>query len=45
MKVVDKKVRPEEIEFFLRLLGLWEGVIAEAVSKPGFSCDGRTSAI
>ncbi len=33
MKVVDKKVRPEEIEFFLRLLGLWEGVIAEAVSK------------
>jgi len=28
MKVIDNLIRPEEVEFFLRLLGLWEGVIA-----------------
>ena len=28
MRAVDTFFRPEEIEFFLRLLGLWEGVIA-----------------
>ena len=27
MKRVETIVRPEQIEFFLRLLGLWEGVI------------------
>ncbi len=40
MKVVDKKVRPEEIEFFLRLLGLWEGVIAlPPPPRPPFDID------
>jgi hypothetical protein len=28
MKIVDKVVRPEEIEFFLRLHDLWEGILA-----------------
>jgi hypothetical protein len=27
MRPVDTFFRPEEIEFFLRLLGLWEGII------------------
>ncbi len=27
MKRVETIVRPEQVEFFLRLLGLWEGVI------------------
>lgn len=40
MKVVDKKVCPEEIEFFLRLLGLWEGVIAlPPPPRPPFDID------
>jgi len=28
MKVVDKVLRPEEIEFFLKLHNLWEGILA-----------------
>ena len=28
MKVVDKILRPEEIEFFLKLYNLWEGILA-----------------
>ena len=28
MKAVKTMIRPEEVEFFLRLHGLWEGVIA-----------------
>jgi hypothetical protein len=28
MKVVDKVLRPEEIEFFLKLHNLWEGLLA-----------------
>jgi hypothetical protein len=28
MKVADKVLRPEEIEFFLKLHNLWEGILA-----------------
>ena len=28
MKVAGKVIRPEEVEFFLRLFDLWEGVLA-----------------
>jgi hypothetical protein len=28
MKVINKLIRPEEVEFFLLLLDMWEGAIA-----------------